>query len=352
MAVPEGRTYPDIVAADIVSLGEDAAKSVIHGWLGKAEDLYLDFKTKDSKQATATVNDQHNLAKAVSGFGNSDGGLIVWGVDARKKAGDPESPDVASELRPIEKLSTFHAHLNDLIRGATKPVVPGVVNYRVYEDKAEDRGYVITVVRPGDHPPYRAEYGSGNHFYKRAGSQFYPMEPYDLRDVVFRRSYPKVEVELFRELLTSTASRHVYSLGVVLRNRGPVSLTGFKLDVVVPVLLLDTSERLHHTALMRAHGLDYRRLSAIRPSLEYPIFRLYPEDELVVVGGNSGSMIRYQMTYELFTAPVKWADIMFTLYGENMPPLSGGGMHAHARPRAPGTAPLRCGLGDSGWTTA
>ena len=29
-----------------------------------------------------------------------------------------------------------------------------------------------------------------------------------------------------------------------------------------------------------------------------------------------------------------------------------GGMHAHARPRAPGTAHLRCGLGDSGWTTA
>jgi hypothetical protein len=27
-------------------------------------------------------------------------------------------------------------------------------------------------------------------------------------------------------------------------------------------------------------------------------------------------------------------------------------MHAHARPRAPGTAHLRCGLGDSGWTTA
>ncbi len=33
-------------------------------------------------------------------------------------------------------------------------------------------------------------------------------------------------------------------------------------------------------------------------------------------------------------------------------PSSPGGMHAHARPRAPGTAHLRCGFGDSGWTTA
>ena len=31
---------------------------------------------------------------------------------------------------------------------------------------------------------------------------------------------------------------------------------------------------------------------------------------------------------------------------------SGGGMHAHARPRAPDTAHLQCRLGDSGWTTA
>jgi hypothetical protein len=48
MANAEGSTYPDIVAAEIASLGEDAAKSVIRNWLGKAEDLYLDFKMKDS----------------------------------------------------------------------------------------------------------------------------------------------------------------------------------------------------------------------------------------------------------------------------------------------------------------
>jgi hypothetical protein len=324
MADSDGRTYPDIIAAEIASLGEDDAKSVVRGWLGKAEDLYLDFKMKDPKQPTVTINDQRNLAKAVSGFGNSDGGLIVWGVEARKKAGDPESPDIATELKPVEKLSAFHARLNDLIRGATKPVVPGVVNYRVYEDRADDRGYVITVVRPGDHPPYRAEYDNGNHFYKRAGSQFYPMEPYDLRDVIFRRTYPKVEVELLCEdVSTNSPSLHIYSLGAVLRNRGPVSLTGFKLDLFIPVPLVNSSERLQHTGMIRAHGLEYRRVSAIRPSLEYPIFRLYPEDELAVVGINSGSLIRYQMTYELFTAPVRSADIMFTLYGENMPPLSG-----------------------------
>src|SRR5215470_399492 len=331
MADAEARTYPDIVAAEIASLGEDNAKSVVHAWLGKAEDLYLDFKVKDPRQIAVTANDQRSLAKAVSGFGNSDGGLLVWGVEAKKKAADPESPDVASELKPIEKVSAFHATLNDLIRGATKPVVPGVVNYRVYEDRNEDRGYVIMVVRPGDHPPYRAEYDNNNHFYKRAGSQFYPMEPYDLRDVVFRRSYPKVEVELSHSLITAAhPGRHVYSLVAVLRNRGPVSLTGFKIDILIPESLIESSDRVQHTSQMRLHALDYRCLSTTRPSMEYPMFRLFPEDELVVLGGNSSSVIRYHMNYELFNSPVKSADIFFTLYGENMPPLSGSKpVHCH-----------------------
>jgi schlafen family protein len=326
MANAEGSTYPDIVAAEIASLGEDAAKSVIRNWLGKAEDLYLDFKMKDPQyaQATASANDRRNLARAISGFGNSDGGLIVWGVDARKQHGDPDSPDVAVKLVPIDKVSTFHSDLNNLIRDATKPVVPGVVNYKVYEDHGSDRGYVITVIRPGDHAPYRAEYDNNNNFYKRAGSRFYPMEPYDLRDVIFRRSYPKIEVELSYEPAgVLTSSKHVYALVVVLRNRGPISLTAFKLDMYVPSRLLQDSSGVSHTALARFHDLEYRRLSTVRPSREFPMFGLFPEDELSVVGRSSGVRLHYQMTFELFTAPERAADIMFTLYGENMPPLSG-----------------------------
>jgi hypothetical protein len=319
-----GGSYPEIIAAEISSLGEEAAKSVIQGWLGSAEDLYLDFKTKDLAQRVVTANDQRNLAKAISGFGNSDGGLIVWGVEARKNADDPESPDIALRLKPIENLSAFHAELNNLIRGATKPVVPGVINHRIFEEKAGDRGYVVTIVRPGDHPPYRAEYNNGNHFYKRAGSQFYPMEPYDLRDVIFRRAYPKIEVELFREDVNVTnPGRHIYSLRAVLINRGPVSLTGFKLDIRVPQRLVEDSLALTVVREVGAMGLEYRRYSAIRPSHDYPLFKLFPEDQFAVVGGNSGCLIRYQMTYELFDSEVRSADISFTLYGENMPPLTG-----------------------------
>jgi hypothetical protein len=203
-------SYPQTVAAEIEQLGEESAAAVVQRWLGQPENPYIDFKTKDPKGISprASVNDKRNLSKAMSGFGNSDGGLIVWGVEAKRT---PDGEDVASELKPIVGLAIFHSDLNDLIRYATKPTVPGVVNYRVFEDKPGDRGYVVTLVPPGTHPPYRAEYDNNNHFYKRAGSQFYPMEPYDLRDVIFRQNYPKLEVALEGEDLDTSSHRDTFT---------------------------------------------------------------------------------------------------------------------------------------------
>ena len=61
------------------------------------EELFLDYK----RSATAhpnrklDISDSKNFSKAISGFGNSDGGVIIWGVDCRRDAelGDvPDSP--------------------------------------------------------------------------------------------------------------------------------------------------------------------------------------------------------------------------------------------------------------------
>ena len=299
------RSRPQSVAAEIEWLGEESAAAVVRRWLGHPEDLYLDFKTKDPKGPSqrASVNDRRNLAKAISGFGNSDGGLIVWGVDAKPA---PNGEDVGSDLKPIDGLAIFHSDLNDLIRNATKPTVPGVINYRVIEDKPADRGYVVTFVPPGTHPPCRAEFDNNNHVYKRAGSQFYPMEPYDLRDVIFRQNYPKLEVELEGEDVdTSSSARHSYSLRVVIRNRGPLTLFGFKLAIEAPAKLLEwplidesdvfpyidvrpirttRPEGIPGPRIIRREGIDYQRLEIVRPSPVHPIFRLFPEDEEIVVG--------------------------------------------------------------------
>ncbi len=49
---------------------------------GREEDLHLDFKIINDP--TLTREDRKSLAMALSGFANSDGGLVVWGVEARQ----------------------------------------------------------------------------------------------------------------------------------------------------------------------------------------------------------------------------------------------------------------------------
>jgi hypothetical protein len=59
------------------------------------ETIFLEFKRKSHPtKAVLNDDDKKNYSVALSGFANSEGGVIVWGVKAAKL--DPESPDVAT----------------------------------------------------------------------------------------------------------------------------------------------------------------------------------------------------------------------------------------------------------------
>jgi predicted HTH transcriptional regulator len=57
------------------------------------------------------MDDKRNLAKCLSGFANSSGGIIVWGVDARKNAQGIDCASAASEIASIRQ---FLSRLNEL----------------------------------------------------------------------------------------------------------------------------------------------------------------------------------------------------------------------------------------------
>src|SRR5689334_4316045 len=84
----------------------------------QVEDLFLDFKrSHDSGVGTKLHQfDLENFGRAVSGFGNSDGGVIVWGVACKR---DPTGADVPSAKVPIEEPQRFVGWLNDVVTGCT-----------------------------------------------------------------------------------------------------------------------------------------------------------------------------------------------------------------------------------------
>ena len=58
-------------------------------------------------------------SKAICGFGNNQGGCIVWGVDARR---DPSTDvDAANELKPVADPAALRSRLAQLHPGGTDP---------------------------------------------------------------------------------------------------------------------------------------------------------------------------------------------------------------------------------------
>ena len=155
------------------------------------EDLYMDFKT--ANYPIELKFDNKNFSKCLSGFANSSGGLIIWGVKASK---NKEGLDVAKELKPISDLIKFENHLKRIEGKSVVPVIEGIEYRSILSSK--DTGFLVVFVPPSDRTPHMALYAD-KHYYKRSGDSFYICEHFDIMDMINRKRTPKLSVELRNE---------------------------------------------------------------------------------------------------------------------------------------------------------
>ncbi len=87
---------------------------------GQEENVSIEFKTVNHPfyNDNNKEYDKKNLSEALSGFANSNGGIIIWGVSAKKNS---KGQDVAHALTPIDELTKF---LNFLNRNEGQAVIP------------------------------------------------------------------------------------------------------------------------------------------------------------------------------------------------------------------------------------
>src|SRR5208282_5504396 len=98
----------------------------------------------------------HNLAKAVSGFANSDGGIVIWGVDTRRNT---EGIDCAVAAPGLLDVARFVNKLNEYTRTVTSPSVTGVEHRAIMEAP----GFAITLVPASDSGFHMAKLGEDRY---------------------------------------------------------------------------------------------------------------------------------------------------------------------------------------------
>jgi len=155
------------------------------------ENLFLDFKLKtDATSSNLSKDDKKNFAKALSGFSNTSGGIIIWGVDCRK---NEEGVDGASGMVPIVQPKIFLANLSSLISDALTPINSGIRNVLITIPNDHDKGFIATYVPESSLPPHRAML-SVNQYYTRSGESFMRMEHVHLEDMFGRRQKPVLDI--------------------------------------------------------------------------------------------------------------------------------------------------------------
>ncbi len=191
----------------------------------QSEELFLDFKrSADSGKGMGGKvihsTDRNNLAKAISGFGNSEGGVVVWGVDASV---DVDFADVAKTKKPIKNIKRFVSWLEGAISGCTVPAHIGVEHYGI--DTGSGNGFVATYIPKSEIAPHQCVFDS--RYYMRAGSSFLPVPHAVLAGMFGRRPQPTIfcnfayEPARITRLLDETDAIKL-SIGFQIYNKGPV----------------------------------------------------------------------------------------------------------------------------------
>jgi schlafen family protein len=196
------------------------------------EHLSLDFKTV-SNANLSSGGDKRNFAEILSGFANSAGGVVIWGVATEKNA---DHQDVAVKRALIPGVAAFVNRLDEATALLVTPPVNGVRNRAIEITGGE--GFAATLVPESDSGPHMALAGHDRYF-KRAGDRFYRMEHFDIADMFGRRQRPafgfSYSVQPGSSYGGPEGSRKEVRILITIRNEGRASAVAPYIRFQVPV---------------------------------------------------------------------------------------------------------------------
>lgn len=157
---------------------------------GTTESYFLEFKKLYRDGLPLNDDDKKNLAKTISAFANSDGGVLVWGVSA---GGNKEDPEAITGLNPIKDLSMVESKLESLCYQLVLPTVQGIILKRI--EQSENEGYIAMLIPKVDEgEPIMAMGPNQRCYYARVGTTSQRMEHSQVSRLFARKPSPKLEL--------------------------------------------------------------------------------------------------------------------------------------------------------------
>jgi hypothetical protein len=179
---------------------------------GEAEGLHLECKAPIEPRLNREL--KAKLAEAASGFSNTTGGVILWGVSTTKHS--HSGLDVISQLEPIGNVQKLAQQVEAAMPTLTTPAITNSKTKILLEPNSSTRGIGITYVPMTNGDPVQSNIDHKFHF--RNGDEFTVL-PYVMLKRLFSASDSPDLEPFFRSALIELKSDGVWEIPVVLKNQ-------------------------------------------------------------------------------------------------------------------------------------
>jgi hypothetical protein len=201
------------------------------------ESAHLDFKgfiqlDKGGKRGPlGDAKVKEIWSQAIAAFATTSGGLLIWGIDARKLPGS--EIDEASDFALVPQPFALKSRLRELEHQATDPPVPGI-EIEAFPDPSEaDAGFVVCYIPESPYKPHRAEMG-GKRWMIRIGDDSVDTPPSVLRSLFYphRNAYLSLKIGI-RQTMAFIQMREAveFLITPTLVNEGPATIENLVVQV-------------------------------------------------------------------------------------------------------------------------
>lgn len=272
---------------------------------GVEESLSLEYKGAESLSKSTNGGIVDEITKDVSAFANSSGGLLIYGIAEFRDKAKRHLPD---RLDPIQRNENTKEWLEQIIQ-TIQPRIEGIIVDPV-EISRQDNTVCYVVIIPQS---YTAHQARDHKYYKRQNFNAIPMEDYEVRDVMNRRTHPKIRASIYVNKRAGRPKPEGVIL-VKLENVGRVLARDVMVELEVP-LDMDGLVSVENPVIMKNDNEGDSYLLRLTPELQQPIF---PGSDLTLQ-----RMLRTHVRIEHTDGrPIKSKrHVCISIYADEMPPL-------------------------------
>ncbi|MBN2527170.1 MAG: ATP-binding protein [Deltaproteobacteria bacterium] len=189
------------------------------------ESVTLDYKQADRRwNHTAKTK----IARHISAFANSEGGILVFGVECDEQ--DKDRPVSIKGLHPQNAVED----LDRIVTAAIRPEIKGWERKKISDDH---RDVLLVYIPASDAGPHQSM--KHKQYFHRSGAQSIAMEHYLVQRYFGRHFSPLLNIEVtapggLRAMYPKKDWTHYYPIQFVIRNNGKGNANGCSGHLVLP----------------------------------------------------------------------------------------------------------------------